>query len=403
MASAGLTPDAARTLDQSHETTCRLLQEKTQLMLDDKRRELDDLLEKDVDSVEMAQVIERLRNDILDLENDPEYLAYMSEFSRQLVVDPDDASESGSASGVVADAKSTGVMGPIGRFVSQVVVSDAGQQLRRHESQHADPLREWHTEYQQRRANDGRPAKRKRKRRPPRAVPPRFVPIECPVCKGPLTEASAGSGGARVCQRDGYSTMEGNTTDHVTMIKYEDRHDVIMAPTKGGYRRGNHMSECLNQRMGKESTKIPTEVIEAVLEERRKHAWMDINDIEWRHMREWLAKNGMSRWYEHIPRIFRIVTGRELPSLDEAQEDKVRKMFQLLEDPFEKCPTDIRQRDNFPSYEYTLYKICELCGYDEMLPGFKLLKSAEKLAQHDTIWKYFCSELGWEFIPTPVL
>ena len=38
-----------------------------------------------------------------------------------------------------------------------------------------------------------------------------------------------------------------------------------------------------------------------------------------------------------------------------------------------------------------------------MLAQFKLLKSAEKLKNHDAMWKYFCGELNWEFIPTPIL
>jgi hypothetical protein len=44
------------------------------------------------------------------------------------------------------------------------------------------------------------------------------------------------------------------------------------------------------------------------------------------------------------------------------------------------------------------YKICQLCGYDEFLPHFPLLKGPRKLAEQDQMWERICEDLDWEFI-----
>ena len=77
-------------------------------------------------------------------------------------------------------------------------------------------------------------------------------------------------------------------------------------------------------------------------------------------------------------------------------EDKLLQMFNDIQEPFEKhCP---KNRKNFLSYSYTLYKFFQLLKKDEYLIYFPLLKSREKLFEQEFIWKQICEELGWTFI-----
>lgn len=86
------------------------------------------------------------------------------------------------------------------------------------------------------------------------------------------------------------------------------------------------------------------------------------------------------------------------PKLTAALEDRLKAMFAEIQEPFKRnCPP---QRKNFLSYGYTLYKMCELLGEDELLRYFPLLKSNEKLYAQDQIWKKICRDLRWEFIPS---
>lgn len=111
-----------------------------------------------------------------------------------------------------------------------------------------------------------------------------------------------------------------------------------------------------------------------------------------------LKKLKYNKYYEHVPYITNILNGINPPKMTLELEERLRRMFQEIQEPFNKhCPEN---RKNFLSYSYVLYKFCELLGEDDYLECFPLLKSKEKLHQQDVIWKNICGELMWEFIPT---
>ena len=72
-----------------------------------------------------------------------------------------------------------------------------------------------------------------------------------------------------------------------------------------------------------------------------------------------------------------------------------RRMFKDIQEPFMKsCPKD---RKNFLSYSYVLYKFVELLQMNELKQYFPLLKSREKLHLQDLIWRDICKLLEWPF------
>lgn len=113
-------------------------------------------------------------------------------------------------------------------------------------------------------------------------------------------------------------------------------------------------------------------------------------------IRSYLKKLGYNKYYEHIPHIICRLNGKQPPSISPEIEEKLRRMFKEIQEPFAKvCP---KTRKNFLSYSYVLHKFAELLGFDELKNLFPLLKSREKLHQQDKIWKGICKELNWEFI-----
>ena len=75
-----------------------------------------------------------------------------------------------------------------------------------------------------------------------------------------------------------------------------------------------------------------------------------------------------------------------------------RLMFIAVQPAFEKhCPKD---RKNFLSYSYCLFKFFQLLGLDDFLDTFTLLKGRDKLAKQDDIFKKICEELDWDFVPS---
>ena len=78
-------------------------------------------------------------------------------------------------------------------------------------------------------------------------------------------------------------------------------------------------------------------------------------------------------------------------------EKKLIKMFDDIQKPFDDhCP---KNRKNFLSYSYTLYKLFQILGKHNYLVYFPLLKSREKLFEQEAIWRNICNDLNWEFIP----
>ena len=105
-----------------------------------------------------------------------------------------------------------------------------------------------------------------------------------------------------------------------------------------------------------------------------------------------------NKYYEHINYIINRINGIPTPQFSPELEEKLCSMFRDIQGPFLKhCPKD---RKNFLSYSYVLYKFFQILGLNEYLKFFPLLKSREKLYIQDQIWKKICEELNWQFIPS---
>jgi len=162
------------------------------------------------------------------------------------------------------------------------------------------------------------------------------------------------------------------------------------------YKRINHFNEWLAQFQAKESTEIPEEVFEAIIEELKKERISNTESIKPAKIREILKKLKHTNFYEHVPYILNRINGKTAPVMSREVEEKLRFMFKEIQSSFVKhCP---KNRSNFLSYSYVLYKFCELLELDDYLQCFPLLKNRDKLYNQDKIWQLICKDLGWEFI-----
>ena len=164
------------------------------------------------------------------------------------------------------------------------------------------------------------------------------------------------------------------------------------------YKRTNHLNEILNQIQAKESTEIPENVLDAVKDEVRKERIDDLTKLTNQKVRYFLRKLGMNKYYEHVAHIINRLNGLPPPIITKQIEDKIRIMFSAVNSVW----GDIAKKDkkNFLNYHYVLFKFVELLGHDEYKVLFPLLKSRDKIAAHDLIWKDICDKLGWEYIKT---
>ena len=162
------------------------------------------------------------------------------------------------------------------------------------------------------------------------------------------------------------------------------------------YKRINHFREILAQFQAKETTQIPDEVIENIIQQIKKER-IDLTHMTNKRTKDILKKLGYNKYYEHIPFI-KDKLGIKPPIMSSDLETTLCNLFMDIQGPYAKfCPED---RVNFLNYYYTVYKLCELLDQTQFLPFFPMLKDREKRIEQDEIWKNICEELGWEYIPT---
>ena len=193
-----------------------------------------------------------------------------------------------------------------------------------------------------------------------------------------------------------------NNCGYQELLLVEQNRPILKQNTKDtshfSYKRINHFREWCNQVQGKESTDIPNDIFEKILNEIKKEKIIDTKRITYSKMREILKRLRINKYYEHINYIINRINGIPTPQFSTELEEKLCAMFKDIQGPFLKhCPKD---RKNFLSYSYVLYKFFQILGLNEYLKFFPLLKSREKLYVQDQIWKKICEDLNYKIIPS---
>tara|TARA_B100001093_G_scaffold513197_1_gene584610 strand:+ start:253 stop:1470 length:1218 start_codon:yes stop_codon:yes gene_type:complete len=164
------------------------------------------------------------------------------------------------------------------------------------------------------------------------------------------------------------------------------------------YKKINHANEWLSQFQAKESTDISDDIFEKIQNELKKESYLNLKNLSANKVRDILKKLDLTKYYEHCHYITNRITGKPAPVITGELEDKLRNMFKEIQGPWMKyCPSE---RSNFFSYPYIFYKFFQLLDKDDYLPYCRLLKSREKLQEHDQVWKRICRDLKWQYIPT---
>jgi hypothetical protein len=230
------------------------------------------------------------------------------------------------------------------------------------------------------------------------SVDSNFLRNKSIVCEDTCVHCS--SSNMVILTSDGYmyckdcSSVDNLIVDH-DKPSYKDPPKEI---TYFSYKRINHLNEWLNQIQGKETTEIPEEIYDRILIEIKKMRITNMADLTYDKVKRILKHLKVHKYYEHIPHIINRLNGLPMPNFTYELEEKLRSMFKQIQAPFLKHSP--AKRKNFLSYSYVLHKFLQLLEKDEYVIYFPLLKSRDKLASQDKIWKLICKECGWEFIPS---
>ena len=211
---------------------------------------------------------------------------------------------------------------------------------------------------------------------------------KCPCCDIEMILYS--SDGVQICEKCG---LEQNVIIESEKPSFKD------PPIEAvffSYKPINHFNEILAQFQAKESTEIPEEVYNTILQEIKKERITNLATLTTDKIKKYLKKNGLTKYTDHISYILYKINGIPPPQLSKDLEEKLRLMFKEIQGPFmEVCPND---RKNLLNYSYVLHKFFELLELDDFKKYFPLLKDREKLYKTEMVWKKICEKLGWKFI-----
>lgn len=194
-------------------------------------------------------------------------------------------------------------------------------------------------------------------------------------------------------------------TRHYTDTTNEEWTDRVEIVTPYSYKRHNHFEDHIRRFQAKESKNIPRPIVDSIILELKKRQITNTNDLNASLIKSILKKLDITSYYDNINRIICILTGKKPPKMSKELEEKLRVMFNIIQEPFEKHKSKCPYRTNFLSYSYTINKMLRIIGENEpealeFLPSFKLLKSREKLIMQDKIWKAITEEVGWGYKPS---
>lgn len=175
--------------------------------------------------------------------------------------------------------------------------------------------------------------------------------------------------------------------------------------TQFTYDKKSHLEDWIRRFQSKENRIIPQDVIDKVILETKKERLKDLNLLTEEKVKKYLKRLGLNEYYDNVIGIINRINNRPPFKLTAEIEQKIKIMFQQIQEPYEKYKPPSRR--NFLSYSYCLHKFFQILGLHEFAKYFPLLKSADKLRQQDEIFKKIVAEMAskdksitWLFYPS---
>jgi hypothetical protein len=159
------------------------------------------------------------------------------------------------------------------------------------------------------------------------------------------------------------------------------------------YHRLDHFKEVLGQFQGREGKHIPLEILDNI-----KNELSVCNEVTATDVKKVMRKLKLTKYMENFYFILSTITGAPPPYIKREIEDKIVRMFKMIDRLWSSIEKD--KRMSFLSYYYIIYKLLELMGQTELMMQVPPLKTRLRIKQHDSLWQKVCDSLGWTWKPT---
>ena len=217
---------------------------------------------------------------------------------------------------------------------------------------------------------------------------------ECPKCEDSHKFLTYAQKSIMVCPECGYSMAYLDATSTSTSF------DEMVEFSQYSYKRVNHYSMHLALVQGKETHRVPDDILEKVMLDIYDRQGVRLkNEITMRRVRETLRRLRLRKAYDHVTQITARLSGVRAQRISPEVEERLKVMFLQMQPAFQRHAP--KSRSNFLSYSYVLYRSFQILGLDHMLSNVTLLKGRDKLEANDTIFKKMCLDLGWPIFELP--
>ena len=132
------------------------------------------------------------------------------------------------------------------------------------------------------------------------------------------------------------------------------------------YQRLDHFKEVLGQFQGREGKHTPPEILQQLRTELPVFSEATAVDVK-----KAMRKLKLTKYMENFYYILFAVAGEQPPYIKREIEDKIVRMFNMINRVWGSIDKD--RRRSFLNYYYILFKLLELMGQTELLPQVPLL------------------------------
>jgi hypothetical protein len=193
-----------------------------------------------------------------------------------------------------------------------------------------------------------------------------------------------------VCQGCGYS--ERSLT---TITTYQDNTRINSSQRYVYDKRSNFLNS-IKEFQGIQNTTISPDIVKDLYEQIKSHD-LTIDRVTKDHIYEFLKITGHNDSYKDRNLLYTEITGKPSPDISHLVSSLL-VMFDIAMPVFERVKSP--DRLNFLHGQFVLFKFLQLLGWDCKDDDFYILKTRDKILEHDEKWKIICNELNWVYIPT---
>lgn len=162
------------------------------------------------------------------------------------------------------------------------------------------------------------------------------------------------------------------------------------------YDKRAHFGDSIKKFQATQNTTISEQVYKDLWEKVSSHD-IPVEKLTPDHIYEFLKLSGHSDHYEDITLIYCEMTGKTPPNISHL-EQQLYALFDQVDPVYERVKP--AGRVNFLNGQFVLFKLLQKLKYPCREEDFYILKTREKMLEHDQIWKKICQELSWTYIST---